>query len=510
MGSDFFLPDKTAILFDGLFVNNPDPRVNRVRIYRTKWTGSTMDPSAGNYGYLVVEMDKTFSGNYLDTKADSALGAMSSGAPRGTDPGCTIQVTSIPTGPAGVTGRKIYRRVNQAGTAKFVGTISNNTATTFADTVQDASLGANIPSSNTTGTAVQVIPVTNIPIGPAGVTARKLYRRFNGAGAFRLVTTLANNTATTFSDAVANSALGANALGTATAIGNQIKATIMPGAGAVTAREVYMSPVANATRRLIATIPDNTTTALVITASDAVIAGGAVEPIADTSGLQQPQGQVNPGATVLPVAASAPFRTAGGWVTLGGGQTVRYTGVSGQTLVGIPAAGAGAITTAVIYGSQAIPAPMLVGVTGLTKAMQRGSAVHLWIQRDDLAAQAEHAARTGGDGIVEYLIVDMRRGLDSLTARVDADLALFSRPLVTVAYATHDLKTKSGKQVIVNLPAPLLMQATLTIQDVTISKLDIVPFLPPLFTVKASSVRFSLEDTLRRLIAGGLTVGGST
>jgi hypothetical protein len=270
-----------------------------------------------------------------------------------------------------------------------------------------------------------------------------------------------------------------------------------------------MSPVANATRRLIATLADNTTTILTITASDAVIAGGATEPIADTSGLQQPQGQVNPGATVIPVASSAVFRSGGGWVVTGGGQVVRYTGISGQTLTGVPATGAGAIVTTILYGQQATPAPMLVGVTGLTKAMRKGSAVHLWIQRDHLAAQAEHAARTGGDGIVEYLLVDTRRGLDSLTARCDADLALFARPLVTVGYATHDLKTKSGKTIIVDLPPPLAMQATLTIQDVTITKLDQFPGLGPFFSVTASSVRFSLEDTLRRLVARGQVVGGS-
>jgi len=280
------------------------------------------------------------------------------------------------------------------------------------------------------------------------------------------------------------------------------------GAAAVTNIQLYRSAAGATQLKLLTTVGSNTAGTYTDSTADASL--GANAPAGDTSGLTQPSGQVNPGATVLPVAASAPFRSGGGWVVLGGGQVVRFTGISGQTLTGIPAAGAGAITTAVIYGSQAIPAPMLVGVTGLTKAMQKGSAVHLWIQRDDLAAQSEHAARTGGDGIVEYLIVDLRRGVDSLTARCDADLALFSRPLVTVAYSTHDLKTKSGKQVVVDLPAPLLMQATLTIQDVTISKLDIVPFLPPLFTVKASSVRFSLEDTLRRLIAGGLTVGGST
>ena len=117
---------------------------------------------------------------------------------------------------------------------------------------------------------------------------------------------------------------------------------------------------------------DNTTTTATIAISDAALAGAALEPVTDTSGLQQPVGQVNPGATALPLAAATTFRPAGGWVLLGGGQVVRYTGISGQVLVGIPASGPGAITTTVLYGSQALPAPMLLGVTGVTVPLLKG------------------------------------------------------------------------------------------------------------------------------------------
>jgi hypothetical protein len=203
---------------------------------------------------------------------------------------------------------------------------------------------------------------------------------------------------------------------------------------------------------------------------------------------------------VLPVASAATFRSGGGWVTLGGGQTVRYTGINAQTLTGIPPTGPGAITTTVLYGSQALPAPMMIGVTGLTVPVLKGSSVHIWIQRDDLQAQAEQRARAGGDGVVEFLITDTRRGVDSLTDRCDADLAMFSRPIVTVAYATRDIKTHSGKTIAIDLASPRISE-TLTIQDVTITEIDIVPGLAPRYSAKASSVRFSLEDTLRRIIA---------
>jgi hypothetical protein len=420
-----------------------------------------------------------------------------------------ISVFVIPTGPAGTTGRKLYRRdgIGGVGTFNFLVTIPDNTTTSYLDS--KASLGAEAPTVNTTGAAVQRIPLSNIPLGPPGTTARKLYRRINLAGSFYLVTTLANNTTTTYTDAVPNGSLGPAALTTPTAVGNQIAAGIPKGPSAVTARELYMSPVGSAVRKLALVVANNVDTTATITIADSGLAVAAGEPIADTSGLQQPQGQVNPGSTVLPVAAAATFRPAGGWVVLGGGQVVRYGGIAAQTLTGIPADGSGSITTTVTYGQQAMPAAMLVGVTGIAVPILKGAAVSIWVQRDDVLAQAEQVARAGGDGVIEYLLVDERRGLESLTARCDADLALFSRPIVTVSYATRDLKTKSGKQVVINLDSPRISE-TLTIQDVTITEIDIAPGLAPRFMVRASSVRFSLEDTLRRLIAGGQIVGGSS
>jgi len=477
-----------------------DARVTGIKIYRS--TGGLVS----NAHYVgLAPRPSSLPASWLDTVSQAAIAG--NPAPptvdTTTEPVARLSLSGIAIGPAGTTGRRLYRRFNSSGTWKRVTSITNNTATTYLDTTPNSGLGVDVPTSNTTGTAVQRIPVTNIPIGPLGVTARNLFRRFNGVGAFRLVTTIANNTGTSYTDAVANAALGPPALTTPTAVANQVRVTLPTGAAAVTAREVYLSPAGGTPRRLVQTIADNTTTSVVLAIADGAITG-ALEPGADTSGLQQPSGQVNPGATVLPVASSAPFRAGGGWVTLGGGQVVKHTGISGNTLIGIPAAGSGAITTTVLYGQQAIPSPMLTGVTGLTRAMAKGSAVHLWIQRDDLAAQAEQAARTGGDGVVEFLIVDARRGVESLAARCDADLAQFSRPIVTVAYATRDLQTRSGKSIAINLPSQGI-QTTLTIQDVTITEIGLVRGLAPRFTVKASSVRFSLEDTLRRLIAGGQT-----
>jgi len=90
---------------------------------------------------------------------------------------------------ARVTGRRIYRLTGggNSSLSHLCATIPNNTATHHLDTVADASIAGNPPppAVDTTadpGTAVQRIPLTNIPPGPVNVTARKLYRRFNGAG----------------------------------------------------------------------------------------------------------------------------------------------------------------------------------------------------------------------------------------------------------------------------------------------------------------------------------------
>jgi hypothetical protein len=129
------------------------------------------------------------------------------------------------------------------------------------------------------------------------------------------------------------------------------------------------------------------------------------------------------------------------------------------------------------------------------------------VQRDDLAAQAEQAAidLANGvdppDGIIEGPpIVDERRSEASLTALLDVNLTMFARPIKTLTYATYDLKTKSGASIVVDRPGGLNITGTLTIQDVTISKIDPLARRPPLFTVSASTVRFSLDDLLRKLL----------
>jgi hypothetical protein len=226
------------------------------------------------------------------------------------------------------------------------------------------------------------------------------------------------------------------------------------------------------------------------------------------------------GSTTLPIVNTAAFSGTGGTARVGG-TTFTYTGRSTSSgagnLTGIPASGAGALSVTVVGGTTILVgaggAGSLTGVPAsgagsVLYAINQGDPINIWIQRDDAAAQAVQAAidtangRVPANGIYEGPpIVDERRGTASLTALCDATLARFSSPIVTVTYATRDVKTQIGKTVHVDLASPAIGPIDLVIQDVTISEIDVVPSVAPKFTVMASSVRFSLPDLLRRLLA---------
>lgn len=53
------------------------------------------------------------------------------------------------------------------------------------------------------------IALSNIPLGPSGTTARKVYRTVAAGSAYKLQSTIANNTATTLTDNTADASLGA-------------------------------------------------------------------------------------------------------------------------------------------------------------------------------------------------------------------------------------------------------------------------------------------------------------
>jgi hypothetical protein len=396
-----------------------------------------------------------------------------------------------------VTHINIYRTpVNQPASAlRLLAQFSNTTTEQLFVDANQFALGAAAPTVDTSaGPSLQTVPLSQVPTGPPNVTARRIYRE--GVGWWYLVGTIANNTATTFTDTAAST--GAGMPGANTAIAAQVRVTLPLGASAVTGRKIYRTASGLSALRLLATLGDNTTTTYTDAALDSGL--GAAPPVTDTSSLTQPNGQVPAGVTAIIVANPAAFSSSGGWAVVGNGeQVIRYTGKSANALTGIPATGPGALVASVSYNSTITVAPALVGVTGVLEQILRSAPIHVWVQRDDLAAQSAMAALDGsGDGVYEHIWSDERRSEPSLIQVCDAQLKLYSRPLVTVTYATRDLKTKSGKTVLIVLSSPAI-QASLPIQDVTISELGIKGLLPK-FTVTASNARQSFEAILQMLI----------
>jgi hypothetical protein len=271
---------------------------------------------------------------------------------------------------------------------------------------------------------------------------------------------------------------------------------IAVGPSATTARNVYRSAAGTTTPlRLLATIADNATTTYSDTTADAAL--GATAPATDNSGLPIPAGQIPAGATALPVTSTVWARSDGGWAIVGNGDVVvRYTGISGNNLIGIPASGNGAILAPINYNSTITGAAMLTGVTGLQAALNVGAPVAIWVQVDNADAQTALKNRIGGDGVVEFVIVDQRRGEPSLTALCLADLQRYAYPQLTAAYTTFDAKSRSGRPVHVTLWG---LDLSLVITEVTIDHVGTGG--PPQFHVTAGTNTLSLQDILRRLSA---------
>jgi uncharacterized phage protein gp47/JayE len=128
------------------------------------------------------------------------------GAPRsfGLDPIAFATNTDItipaPTTPTAPTAAINVTAGNLNGSYEYAVTFVNSSGETLQG-----------PDSVAVTPVNQQVDLTAIPIGGPGVTARKIYRQKNGLGNYQLVTTIANNTTTTYTDNITDGSLGANA-----------------------------------------------------------------------------------------------------------------------------------------------------------------------------------------------------------------------------------------------------------------------------------------------------------
>ena len=406
-------------------------------------------------------------------------------------------------GGVGLSAVKLYRSAAGGNPPyKYVGTFAG---AFFDDKLSDAQLGAPTPATNTATYFARRVEVYPLAIGGPSVTGRKLYRTAAGGSVLREVATL-NNTVTLFSDTYADSDIALSpsppTVNTAGGGVNQIAlAGIAIGPPGTTARRIYRTVVNGTQLKLWTTLPENVTTTTVDGTPDGSL--GANAPTSDTSGFTQPDGQILAGATTILVAGTGGFLPTGGWAILGNGeQFVRYTGITGNSLTGVPSSGNGALRATVSYNSTITAAPMLTGipasgVRSILQALSAGDEIYLVVQVDDATRQAQLAAAVGGTGIREEWVQDRRLSIGEARARGNATLAERTLDQIRVSYTSRDLLTRSGKDIVANLPAPTNLVGTFKIQHVVIHNFRPFPNQYPTFTVQASSSRFSFEDLLR-------------
>lgn len=428
----------------------------------------------------------------------------------GRSPGESEKLTrSGNTAPPAGFGRKFYRANASAGPWKAMPGSSDgftsDDVTYYYDRIPDASLGATIPSSSTA--IYRSATVNVVASADALVTNIRIYRTAAGGSTFKKVADIANTTGA-YIDTLADASLGSTELGAATALYLAADLTgIAVGPSGTTQRKVYRTAVNGSTYGLLTTIANNTATTYTDTTADGSL--GAAPPVTDTSGLTTANGEVAAGSTSIAVTSTGAFRSAGGWAFIGS-MPIRYTGISGATITGVPALGNdGSLGTTVKYGVEIVAAPLLVGIPAsgpgsIQYPISAGDDVNILVTKDDLAAQAAMsdlltaAGEDPADGVIEEYIQDRRLSSTEAAARAQAELDLVKDPLITVQYETFDRFTRSGREVTFNSTL-LGLVGTFKIQSVTISGFDGTQQHWPRRQVLASSRRFTFEALLRQV-----------
>ena len=419
---------------------SPNANVTARKIYRTAAQASVAAAQTAAVNLVLTIADNTTT-TASDTIADGSRGAAIPGSNLATYPNSQVALTAIPVGSTGVTSRKLYRTVAGGSALLLLTTIADNTTTTYTDSTADASLGA---AALTVGTATaQQAALSGIAIGPATVTSRKVYRTAVGGSQLKLLTTLANNTATTFADSTADGSLGANAPGSDTSGLTGAVGQVNPGS-----------------------------TTLILASAGAfaptggwVLTGGGGAPVRYT-GIT--------GNTLTGIAASGPGSILA---------PIAYnsTAVALACLTGIPASGAGAILYAILVGDP----------------------VNIVARYDGVPAQAALSALLdptnvygGARGVQEATLQDGTIGYVEARARAIAELLLRAHIDVAIQYTCQDVNSRAGRTIAVALPLQGVPSSSFKISQVT--QTGYQPALNPTYTVTAGA-RFSYEQLLQQV-----------
>ena len=180
--------------------------------------------------------------------------------------------------------------------------------------------------------------------------------------------------------------------------------------------------------------------------------------------------------------------------------TGRAASSGAGNLTGIPASGAGAIGADIPAGSPVVSAGHLLGIPAafggsIATDFAAGDEINVLVTRNDTTAQAALAALEGGDGVHEVYIRDRRISIETCEARGDAELALFANPIESVKYSTWDTRAMPGQDVTVDMDAAWAISGTFRIADTEISMRAGDP--RPELTVQTTSQRRTLYELLR-------------
>ncbi len=219
-----------------------------------------------------------------------------------------------------------------------------------------------------------------------------------------------------------------------------------------------------------------------------------------------PRRGLYPGDTVrLPDIMGGSFPDPGSsddlWV-LAGGQWLRDQ-VGGGT--GFPASGAGSVQAPISPLTDVYVPPRIESGSGAFDSdltIPAGSDAVLRVTRTDSAGVVALGLMTGGDGIREAFVRDGIATVDGITARADADLALYADPIKTLTFTTRDPNVRSGLPVTAAFVASphSAMNGTYTITRVVTQLPEASVHLHPTRQVEAASVVTSdFYNVLRRM-----------
>jgi hypothetical protein len=216
-------------------------------------------------------------------------------------------------------------------------------------------------------------------------------------------------------------------------------------------------------------------------------------------------------ATTAPFEADG--GASGGWVKVGN-LVVRYTGIASLKLTGIPPTGVGSITAPLRFGAQVLVQPRLVGVpasgTGsIGTPIKKGTTITLRFEVQDDAAIAVMADRlkppgqaaVTADGVIEDFVSDSRFGVAELAAQCQAKLLERKDPSLTVTFQSRDDTIQVGRMIGITIAQPPIA-GTFRIHRIAFSEIAISGGLGrvrPLRTVTASNKLFSFANLLRQL-----------